>query len=263
VTDRDWAAMLAEWAIPDELVAAAPASPYFFDPTIFTGAADDAVARDHDTVSDRAGREALPPSGSVLDVGVGGGAASLRLGARHITGVDSNEELLDAFASRCAAIGIDATPVHGSWPEVASSTAHADVVVCHHVVYNVPAITGFVGALADHARRRVVLELTAEHPMAWLRPYWQALHGLEQPRRPHADDLVDVLKGLGFPVQTRQWSRPYQMIGESSDQRVERIGRRLCLPTERYDELRRLLVAQPPPVEREVVTIWWDVSPRG
>ena len=73
-----------------------------------------------------------------------------------------------------------------------------------------------------------------------------------------AEDAVAVVQELGFTVRPRRWQRRYQMIGESGDEALLRIARRLCLPTARHDELRRALAAVPPPTEREVVTLWWS-----
>ena len=70
-------------------------------------------------------------------------------------------------------------------------------MVCHHVVYNASDLAGFASALDAHVRRRVVVELTSVHPMGWLTPYWQALHGIDQPDRPTAADAVAVLVELG------------------------------------------------------------------
>jgi hypothetical protein len=253
-----WANWLAAWAIPAELIAAAPESPYFFDPQVFIAAADKAMARPDDTPSDRAAREALPAGGSVVDVGVGAGAASVRLRPATIVGVDANRVLLDAFVERASGFGIDALAIEGSWPAVAPDTPVADVVVCHHVVYNAADLATFAAALDGHARRRVVVELTAVHPMAWMTPYWRALHGIDQPDRPTAADAVDVLKGLGFEPHQQRWVRNYQMIGENGEDALARIARRLCLPPDRNPELRELLVSTPPPTGREVVTVWWD-----
>ena len=252
-----WGQMLAAWAIPKELLDAATVSPYFFDPKIFAGSADETLERVEDTVSDRVARAALPAHGTVLDVGVGAGAASLRLGAGRIIGVDPNRDLLHAFVERATRRGIDATPVEGTWPDVAADVEPADVVVCHHVLYNVADLAAFARALADHARHRVVIEITAVHPLTWMTPYWQALHRRSQPDRPTADDALAVLAELGIAASQERWWRPMQMIGERGDEAVERIARRLCLSADRHDELRDLLDAVPPPREREVVTIWW------
>ena len=256
--NQDWAEMLSGWAIPDELVAGAPAPPFFFDPLVFTAAADEALARSEDTPSDVLARDALPAGGTVLDVACGAGAASLRLRPGRLVGVDPSEPLLEAFIERAEQLGIDVTTVRGVWPDAGSQVPPADVVVCHHVFYNVANLAAFAAALTDHARHRVVVELTAAHPMAWMTPYWKALHRLEQPVRPVADDAVAVLEEAGLTVHQRPWARRYQMIGESGDQPLLRIARRLCLPASRHDELRQLLAEVPPPDRRDVVTLWWN-----
>jgi SAM-dependent methyltransferase len=261
--NQRWAEMLAGWAIPEPLLASAPEPPYFFDPAVFTAAADAAVRRHDDTASDRVARAVVRPGGHVLDVGVGGGAASLRLGAARITGVDPSDPLLDAFSSRAEGLGIAPAIIRGTWPEVAPRAPRADVVVCHHVLYNVADLAPFASALTEHALSGVVVELTAVHPMAWLAPYWKALHGIDQPDRPIADDAVAVLDELGLPVQREDWSRPIQMIGEAGDDQLQRIARRLCLTPDRLDELRQLLDEVPPPTDREVVTLWWSPPRRG
>jgi hypothetical protein len=75
-------------------------------------------------------------------------------------------------------------------------------VVCHHVVYNVADLASFVRALDERATRRVVVELTAVHPMSWLAPYWKELHDLGQPQRPVADDAIAVLEISAFTPGT-------------------------------------------------------------
>jgi SAM-dependent methyltransferase len=255
--NRAWREMLRAWAIPEQLVAAAPESPYFFDPSVFIAAADEALARFEDTVSDRVARQALAGDGTVLDVGAGAGAASLRLRPSHVTGVDPSVVLLEAFAERAERLGVGHTEIEGTWPDVAARVPAADVVVCHHLAYNVPDLATFASQLAAHARRRVVIELTAVHPMAWLSPYWDALHGLVQPEGPTAIDAAAVFAALGFEVHAERGQRPLQMIGELGDDQLARIARRLCLAAERLPELRRLVTDMPPPSTRQVVTLWW------
>ena len=257
-TNARWAAMLSRWSIPDRLISAAPESPYFFDPEVFIDIADDSLARQHDTASDAVAREALPNAGIVLDVGVGAGAASLRLRPGNIIGVDPISELLATFTHRARQLGIPTTTIQGRWPDVAPQTEIADVVVCHHLVYNVSDLAGFAAELTSHAHDRVVIEMTTVHPMAWMTPYWEALHGLTQPDRPTVEDAIEVLTALGIRVNQQRWGRQYQMIGETGPDQLARVARRLCLDPARHDELRRLLVAIPPPRERQVATLWWD-----
>ena len=191
---------------------------------------------------------------------MGAGAAGLRLAARagHIYGVDLNRELLDAFAARAQGMGVGCTTIEGGWPEVAPHTPPADVALCHHVVYNVADLADFVSALAAHATRRVVIELTTIHPMAWMAPYWEAVHGLAQPDRPTVDDAIAVLASLGFDVRQHRWQRRLQMIGESDADRATRVARRLCVGPDRLGEVQRLLEVSPPPDVREVATLWWE-----
>jgi hypothetical protein len=250
--------MLRRWAIPEDLVAAAGESPYFFSRAVFTAAADAALDRDDDTISDSVACEALPDDGTVLDVGVGAGAASLRLPAAHVIGVDLNAELLEAFVARAARCGMRSTAIQGVWPDVESRTPTADIAVCHHVVYNVADLAGFAAALTSHAERRVVIELTAVHPMTWMAPYWLELQHIRQPDRPTADDAVAVLTRLGLDVHQARWERPVQMIGENDADATARIARRLCLSPDRHDELAQLLALTPPPKTRDVVTLWWE-----
>lgn len=252
-----WGETLAQWAIPTELIDAAEESPYFFPTEVFTATADSALARDADTVSDAVALEALGTGGTVLDIGAGAGAASLRLRPDHVTAVDSSVEMLEAFAERADRVGIPHREVHGTWPQVAFSIEAVDVVVCHHVVYNVADLAAFASAIDAHRSRRAVLELTAVHPMTWMTPYWKAMHGIDQPDRPTADDAVAVLRALGLPVNRSDWKRELEMIGELDEHAVARIARRLCLDPERIPELRAVLDDTPPPQLRDVVTLWW------
>ena len=259
--ERRWADLLGLWSIPTGLLESAPESPYGFDPEVFRAAALGALGRDEDSASDVAAREALPLQGSVLDVGVGGGAASLRLGrgGARLIGVDPSRDLLDAFSALARSSGIDATVVEGTWPDVAGAASVADVVVCHNVAYNVPLLGAFAQALDGHARARVVVELTEEHPLAWMRPYWRALHGLERPDGPTADDAIAVLAALGADLHVRRSARVLEMVGEAGADAVAQMARRLCVGSSRHEEVRRLLEQFPPPTTRAVVTLWWDL----
>ncbi len=262
--ERRWADLLGAWAIPEELVRAVPAPPYFFDPAVFAAGADEALAREDDTPSDRRAREALGGGGTVLDVGAGAGAGSLRLRPSMLVAVDTSAALLRALAERAARLAVPTTLIEGRWPDVAARAPHADVVVCHHVVYNVADLAPFAEALDDHALRRVVIELSAVHPTAWMAPYWAALHGLPTPEGPTVDDAVAVLRGLGFEVHDERWRRPLHLVGGAGPDGLANLARRLCLPRERHEELRALLRAVPPPEHRDVATLWWDrVGPAG
>jgi SAM-dependent methyltransferase len=255
-----WRAASEALAIPQHLLDAAPEPPYAFSVALFAEAADDAVERRDPTVSTRRAAEALPRSGAVLDVGCGAGAAALPLAgvAGRLIGVDQGAQMLAAFRERAAALGVEALTVEGTWPDVGDTTPLADVVVCHHVVYNVADLPAFLTALTDHARRRVVVELTAQHPLAWTVPYWRAMHGLDRPAGPTADDAVAVLREIGLHPQQERWRQRFHLAASGDHDVVAFLRRRLCLPAERDTEVAEALAAQPAPHDREVVTLWWD-----
>ncbi|HVA43586.1 MAG TPA: class I SAM-dependent methyltransferase [Acidimicrobiales bacterium] len=252
-----WADALAAWAIPDEILAGAPAPPWGFPPEPFAHAARRALAEAHDTPSRQRAREALSPSGTVLDVAAGAGAASLPLAtlATHITAVDESPDMLDMFSELASKLPVPHSVVAGRWPDVAQSVAQADVVVCHHVVYNVSDIVGFLSELGRHARRRVVVEMTEAHPLSNLNAAWRAIHGIDRPEAPGADDLVAVLRALGLQVQLERFSRPLAWADDAAN-RVALARRRLCVGPERDAEIARVLPAEP----RHLVTLWWDAG---
>lgn len=266
---RHWREQLEAWAIPDEILRAVPDSPWQHPTEMFAKRADSYVAQPVGISWERA-IAALTPRGTVLDVGAGAGAASLPL-ARATTelyAVDSSRSMLDALAVRASALNLPTRLIEGSWPAVAATVDEADVVVCHHVLYNVADLAPFARALADHARRRVVVELPPAHPMRALNPLWLRLHGLRRPDGPTADDAVAVLTGLGLEVHQERWPRPPRTPYGSFVDMVASTRRRLCLPADRdselVDALMELGVDPGHPVDLadrdgdELVTLWWD-----
>lgn len=257
---RRWREDLDSWAIPPEILAAAPESPWGCPTGLFARAAEDAVAFGGPrTVSQQRALEALPDGGSILDVGAGGGAASLPLcppGA-DVTAVDQSAGMLDAFAALAERAGIAHREVEGLWPDVADRASPADVVVCHHVLYNVGDLAPFVVALTEHARHRVVVEITAFHPQALLNPLWEHFWGMVRPTRPTADDAIAVVRDLGIDVAFEAYELPPRWHAEHEKDLVAFARRRLCLPVERDPEVAAVLE---PPAPRPHVTMWWPGS---
>src|SRR2546430_17593255 len=103
-----WANALAEWAIPPEILARAPVSPWEFPPGVLERRADRAATPR--TPSDRVAAAALPAAGAVLDVGCGAGAASLPLagGASLPAGVDVDAPAPGEVRSPAEAAGREA-----------------------------------------------------------------------------------------------------------------------------------------------------------
>ena len=254
-----WADALAAWAIPPEILAAAPAEPWEFTPSTFAWTPERAAGDEGaDATSRRWALEALPEGGSVLDVGVGGGRASLPLAppAGLVTGVDSSPALLALFEEAARREGVAHRADEGRWPDVAPKVEAAGLVVCHHVLYNVADLVPFVAALTDHARRTVVVEISVDHPVSGLNAAWKALHGIERPTRPTAGDALAVLEEMGLVVEHREEERPAPPHGHSRADQVASARRRLCVGPERDAEIDALL--GPPDRPRRVVAMRWD-----
>ena len=213
------------------------------------------------TPSNREAARSLPPGGGVLDVGAGGGAASLPLAgvAGRLVAVDESADMVAAFLAAAEAAGVPAEAVEGRWPEVAGRVAPADVVVCHHVLYNVADLAPFADALTGHARRRVVAELTERHPLVGLAPLWRRFHGLERPSGPGADDAVAALEALGLPVDRQDWESQDRFGFDDFDELVAFTRRRLCLPAERDPEVAAALLEEG---TRQVDGVWVSGQPR-
>ena len=261
-----WREALAEWAIPNDILERAPESPWHFPVKLFACRAEEA-ARAGPTFSNERALEALPPGGTALDVGCGGGAASLPLAGRasRLIGVDSSPDMLEAFVEQADRAAVKAEAIEGAWPDVAEHTPVADVAVCHHVFYNAPNLTTFARRLSDHARSRVVVEMTLDHPQSNLNPLWLHFHGLVRPTRPTADDAMDVLREAGLQPGREDWSAPRHGGFETKAEAVAMVRRLLCLPAERDPEVEALLDDRWNVGEgrwgfpdRPVATIWWD-----
>jgi SAM-dependent methyltransferase len=271
-----WRAALEALAIPDEILARAPESPWGFPAELFRRRAERAAHTDDpDNPTTARALEALPQGGVVLDVGCGSGATSLPLAGRagRLVGVDEQEDMLAAFVEAAGAPGsttVEAVP--GRWPEVAGKTPVADVVVSGHVLYNVADLEPFARALTEHASRRVVVELSAEHPLNWLGPLWLRFHDWERPPGPTASLAQEVLLSLGYAVKREGRERLGTRAGgfESREDAVALIRKRLCLTTDRDEELADALgdnlmetedglwSAGPP--AQTMVTLWWDAG---
>ena len=263
-----WREDLAAWTIPEHITAAVAESPWVLPRQVFARRAD-RLRRDPGGPSFERAWEALDPPGSVLDVGSGAGAACLPLAPRitTLTAVDADDQMLGLLAGRAGEAGLAARVVHGRWPDADGQAGPADVVTCHHVVFNVPDLGPFLAALTSHARRRVVVETAAAHPLTSLNPLWLRFHGLKRPEGPTAADTIAILAAMGRGPGHTEWSRPAAADYRSMAELVDVTRRRLCLPPERAGEVEAALVelginsGQPGDLGSsgtDVVTIWWE-----
>jgi SAM-dependent methyltransferase len=256
-----WRERLESWAIPEEILAEAPVDPWTYPLAQFVSRTDRVLAVPDDGPTTVRLAEALPDGGTLLDVGSGPGASSLPLRDRigHLWAVDTSAEMLRELAARADKLAVPVTTVEGRWPDVAAQVPEVDVVVCAHVVYNVPDIAEFLRALDARARRRVVLELPHRHPMSWLEPLWKHFHGVTRPVRPVAEDCVAVAAALGFAVRVEEREAPLERF-DSLQHLAASACLRICLDPSRADEVARIALEMgmwPLPRDRWV-TLWWE-----
>ena len=268
-----WREDLSSWAIPDHILAAVPDSPWVLPGQVFARRADKVSAAPAGPSYERAWA-ALDPPGSVLDVGSGPGAACLPLLPRttELTAVDVDEGMLALLADRTKARGVAARCVAGRWPDVAPTVPAADVLTCHHVLYNVPDLEPFLLALTNHARRQVVVEIATLHPMTSLNEMWLRFHDLRRPDRPTADDVLAILREMDIQAGHQSWCRAGGADYSSFAELTDVTRRRLCLPRQRAPEVSDALIEAGVDPEhpqdlgssgRDVMTIWWDGRARN
>ena len=256
-----WRGLLAGRAIPDAVLAVAPGDPYRQLPERFA-----AAEVPDDTPSRRAGLALLGEAGgTVLDVGCGAGAASLALGdaVTHVTGVDDATDMLAAFTRACLERDVPWQGVLGAWPEVAVEAGQADVVLAHHLVYDVAELSEFVAALDRAARRGVVVELTEQHPCAWQDPLWRRFHGLDRPAPPTAHDAIAVISEVldAAPHVERWMPAASRATGEPDEEHLRLLCDQLCVPTSRADEVAAAVRGLEPDPSGAVTVSWSATHP--
>jgi SAM-dependent methyltransferase len=254
-----WREALHSWDIPAEIRARAEVDPDWHPQWLYEHRLQQLQGRR--TVSSQRAVEALPPGGSVLDVGAGAGSASLPLAFRagRIVAVDEKADLLQAFAREADRARVEHELVQGSWPEVSKSLDDADVVVCHNALYGVMELGTFVAAMAAKARKRTVIELSESHPYSYFASLWERLHGIQRSTGPTAYDAISVItEDVGIVPEVDQWHRLSYWEGVSPEKIVTIARIRLCLPSTMDREIGSILNFDDMKAPQPAVTIWWD-----
>ena len=186
----------------------------------------------------------------------------LRPPAGRIIAVDSQPAMLENSPA-------DVT-VLGRWPDVAAQAGRATVVVCGHVLYNVPDLGPFVEALNRAARKRVVVEITRTHPRdrPLERELWRHFWGIDRPTAPTWEDARAVIQECGFDPQLELWESDQRGGFATLDDLVAWMRRTVCLDASRDREVLEIILRYA--VERDgrwrlsreprrLTTLWWDV----
>lgn len=255
---RRWQEALASWAIPERILAQAREDPWALPVALFDSEQSGLTPSHHRAL------EALDAGGDVLDVGAGRCAMSLPLRppASRIVAVDSQPAMLENCPADVSLLG--------RWPDVARQAGMATVVVCGHVLYNVPDLGPFVDALNHAARKRVVVEITRTHPRdrPLERALWRHFWGIERPTVPTWEDARAVIRECGIDPQVELWESDQRGGFAGLDDLVSWMRRTVCLDASRDGEVRDIVLQYT--VERDgrwrlskesrrLVTFWWDV----
>jgi SAM-dependent methyltransferase len=210
----------------------------------------------------RAAADLLGSGGSLLDVGCGGGRSSLPLGGllKHVTGADEQPAMLAQFTEAAARRGIASSTVLGKWPAAAIACPTVDVVVCHHVVYNVSEIDTFVAALDSHATSGVVVELPDRHPQSPLNWLWKHFWDIERPTEPSAELFAEVVAETGRTPTVVVAQRPTRKAPVDRADLVAFVRQRLCLTADRDAEISKLIGDSPQLNSDTVVTVSWRTA---
>jgi SAM-dependent methyltransferase len=254
---NSWSEQLAAWAIPSEILAQAPTSPWIHPVELFEVAAN---VNQRTSLSTELALAALPDGGSVLDIGCGGGRGAIALAnkAHLLIGVDHQQGMLNKFAEAAASRNVEHLEIYGDWPANAADVPIADVAIAHHVIYNVSDLEGFAKAMNSHAKNRVVLEAPDRHPLSNLDYLWLHFWNLTRPNGPTAQDALEAIREAGYEAQIEYFD-DYARPSLSMEKQVEFTRVRLCLPDSKDAELRTILmnrIEQP----RKLAAIWWNLK---
>jgi 2-polyprenyl-3-methyl-5-hydroxy-6-metoxy-1,4-benzoquinol methylase len=254
--EERWRAQLASWALPEDLGGRPTASPWRLDPRLFLPDPAAPLSPSHEAalaLIERGGERSL------IDVGSGAGAAFWPIAAHlaRVLAIDENDAMLAALleeAARHPSLLVETR--HGRLQELLGEVDPADVVVSHHVAYNVPELGAYLAGLVGLARVGVVIELTLRHPHYGAAAMFEALWGLPRPAGPSAADVVEAVWALGYKPTVVVHDRSARRVDPMA--RIEALGRRLLLGPEEMERVSALL-ADPgelvnPAVSIQVVT---------
>jgi hypothetical protein len=91
---------------------------------------------------------------------------------------------------------------------------------------------------------------------------WKAIHGIDRPSGPTAQDAIDVAGALGYDVHVERSHEPSLWHEWPRPERVASARRRLCVGPDRDAEIEAHL-DRTADVPRRLITFWWDRASPG
>jgi len=133
----------------------------------------------------------LGPHKTLIDVGAGAGRYAAPLADRldWVTAVEPSQGMRDLIPA-CDNMTVIAT----DWEQ--AEPAPADLVICCHVMYGVPAAPAFIAKLEAAATERVFIQLRYGQLRTPSDPLWELMVGSARARQPQFGDLWNLLEQL-------------------------------------------------------------------
>jgi hypothetical protein len=133
-----------------------------------------------------------------------------------------------------------------------------DLVISHHVAYNVSDIGGYITSLTTHAARQVIVELPDKHPTLPMSPLWKHFWDLDRPTEPSAALFAEIVRARGYSPTLERFSRAPRKPQLDNDAYIAFVRTRLCLSPDRdpevADALRRFGLTE----SADVATVHWS-----
>lgn len=167
-------------------------------------------------------------SGTVLDVGAGGGRLAIPLAevCARVTAVEPSEGMREQLIATAAAWDVsNINLVAGTWED--AEVAPHDLVICAHVVYTVREIENFVSKLIAHARQTVALVVFQRPAMSSYLPLWPKVHGEERIPLPALPEIEQLLPQMGIEYRKISLQERSSQSFQSRDQALDECQARL------------------------------------
>ena len=168
--------------------------------------------------------------------------------------------MLVNFTQAATRLGVSVSTTEGNWLEIETSVPPADLVISHHVAYNVSDIGGYITSLTTHAARQVIVELPDKHPTSPMSPLWKHFWDLDRPTEPSADLFAEIVRARGYSPTLERFSRAPRKPQLDNDAYIAFVRTRLCLSPDRDSEVADALRRYGLTESADVATVHWTPS---
>jgi SAM-dependent methyltransferase len=216
----------------------------------------------------------LRSSDRLLDIGAGAGRYEpvLAGAVTEVVALEPSPAMREQLARRLYEEHVTGVRVVAAgWPE--ADVAPCDIAIAAHVLYGVREIGPFLVRMDATARRACFVLLAYRHPLAFLSPFWERIHGEPRLILPGALECLGALYQLGIPAQLALVPGAGGFSYADRDEALADIRWRLRrLPEPQGDRaieaaIDELLIRDGegrlavPGAPEQIAVIWWEHAP--